>query len=104
MYKDAQVTCDVENPRSDSYLDFPETVQAAAEPTPVPMDLYTGIWRKARYGDLFSEAMRADGAYTEQIAAILMARFTAEPSVFVREACRRLRRDSPNAGSEDAYQ
>lgn len=92
MYKDAQVTCDVENPRPDSYLDFPETVQAAAEPTPVPMDLYTGIWQKARYGDLFSEAMRTDGAYTEQIAAILMDRFTAEPSVFIRPASQTGRR------------
>ncbi len=84
VFKDGKPTCDIENPWPNSWLDFPQTVQAAGEPTAVPMDAYKAVWQNARYADLFSEPMRADGAYTEQIAAILMARFTADPSVFMR--------------------
>lgn len=84
VFKGAEATCDIENPRPNAWLDFPETVQAATAPAAVPMDAYKAVWQNARYADLFSEPMRTDGAYTEQIASILMARFTANPSIFIR--------------------
>jgi hypothetical protein len=84
VFKGAEATSDIENPWSNAWLDFPETVQAAAGPAAVPMDAYKAVWQNACYADLFSEPMRTDGAYSEQIAAILMARFTANPSLVIR--------------------
>lgn len=68
-------------------LRFPQSVEQAY-PDPVGgaehFRGYDAIWREARYADLFNETLRTDGATAEQIAVILMARFTADPAGFVQ--------------------
>ena len=63
---------------------FPQTVYAPEPPQSLYWEEYREVWMNARYPDLFAESMRADGAFAEDNAIMLMERFTKDPTGFIR--------------------
>lgn len=90
-------------------LYFPQSVEQI-RPNPVGADhfmakeqAYDTMWRKARFADLFNEPSRTDGAVTDQISIILMARFVADPSGFVKALSLASAKDTDLVGDLLAY-
>ncbi len=89
VFKDGAKTFETARPQSGGgVFRFPQDVEPLSKPEPGTKTFgpreYDAVWRTARYADLFNETLRTDGWLTEQAAIVLMDRFSADPTGFVR--------------------
>jgi hypothetical protein len=89
VFKDGVKTFETVRPLSDGgVFRFPQDVEPLSDPGSVSgtarYEEYNAIWSAARYADLFNEPLHTDGGLSEEIAIVLMERFTADPTGFVR--------------------
>lgn len=89
VFKDGVKSLDIDRPQGGGgVFQFPQDVEPLSDPGSVDGTIryeeYDAIWSAARYADLFNEPLHTDGALAEKIASILMKRFAADPTGFVR--------------------
>lgn len=108
VFKDGVKTFETTRPVSGSgVFQFPHDVEPPSDSEPggktYGPSAFDAIWKTARYADLFNETLRTDGWMAEQAAVVLMERFNADPTGFVRALAAASPKEVENVGHLLAY-